>query len=98
MTSDQEKVLKIFERTFLCYIIEDPSAKDVKERLNTLEAELAESRNLLTLGYKDPMVTLTLITVVYIWLFPSSKDTLSSDKLSWLILLSDKHTLASQPN
>jgi hypothetical protein len=30
--------------------------QDIKERLNTLEAELAESRNLLALGYKDPKV------------------------------------------
>lgn len=27
LTTDQVKVLKIFERTFLCYIIEDASAK-----------------------------------------------------------------------
>jgi ribosomal protein L29 len=32
------------------------SFQDVKERLNTLEAELSESRNQLALGYKDPQV------------------------------------------
>lgn len=56
MTSEQLKVLKIFERTFQCYIIEEPSAKALKERLNTLEAELSEARNLLALGYNDPQV------------------------------------------
>ncbi|GAX73907.1 hypothetical protein CEUSTIGMA_g1357.t1 [Chlamydomonas eustigma] len=54
LTPEQMKVLQIFERTFKCYIIEDLEAKNVKERLNTLEAELSESRNQLALGYKDP--------------------------------------------
>lgn len=32
------------ERTFLCYITEDPAAKALKEKLNTMEAELAQAR------------------------------------------------------
>ena len=45
------KVLKIFEKTFLCYIIEDPNAKKIKNETMELEANLAKSRNFLTLGY-----------------------------------------------
>lgn len=120
LTPEQLKVLKIFERTFLCYIIEDPAAQvracvvrgaatiphhdiwlytvwcpskvcpslppstrrieqqmlshrwpslvqALRERLNTLESELSESRNLLALGYKDPKV----YTQVWGWCEPA---------------------------
>jgi hypothetical protein len=39
-----------------CYIIEDDTAKGLKEKLNTLEADLSEARNKLALGYTDPKV------------------------------------------
>ncbi|KAJ9524541.1 hypothetical protein QJQ45_024105 [Haematococcus lacustris] len=51
---EQAKVLAIMEKTFKCYITEDPRAKELKERLNTLEAELSGARNTMALGYKDP--------------------------------------------
>lgn len=54
LTPEQRKILQIFERTFQCYIIEDPAAVELKDRLNTLEAQLAEARNELALGYNDP--------------------------------------------
>eukprot|EP00195_Chlamydomonas_chlamydogama_P009741 CAMPEP_0202900574 /NCGR_PEP_ID=MMETSP1392-20130828/11915_1 /ASSEMBLY_ACC=CAM_ASM_000868 /TAXON_ID=225041 /ORGANISM="Chlamydomonas chlamydogama, Strain SAG 11-48b" /LENGTH=623 /DNA_ID=CAMNT_0049586991 /DNA_START=175 /DNA_END=2046 /DNA_ORIENTATION=- len=54
LSAEQVKVLRIMERTFQCYIMEDGQAKELKERLNTLEAELAAARNEMALGYKDP--------------------------------------------
>lgn len=42
------------EKTFGCYITEQPEARALKERLNTLEAELAKERNAMALGYADP--------------------------------------------
>lgn len=55
LSGEQESVLRIMERTFKCYITEDPRAKELKERLNSLEAELAAARNTMALGYKDPV-------------------------------------------
>lgn len=50
--SDEEmKVLKCFEKTFLCYIIEDPTAVVMKDDILSKEAELGEYRNLMNLGY-----------------------------------------------
>eukprot|EP00983_Pelagomonas_calceolata_P012816 410078-Pelagomonas_calceolata.AAC.2 len=50
------------EKTFKCYITEDPKAKaravicksqrELKEKLNKLEADLASARNGMALGYK----------------------------------------------
>eukprot|EP00798_Chlamydomonas_sp_ICE-L_P006884 gene6884-30858_t len=54
LSEEQKKVLSIMERTFKTYIIEDPMAKDLKEKLNTLEAELSAARNDMALGYSDP--------------------------------------------
>lgn len=54
VTPEQSKVLSIMERTFGCYITEDPRAAELKEKLNSLEAELAQSRNKMSLGIKDP--------------------------------------------
>ncbi|GIL49198.1 hypothetical protein Vafri_5347 [Volvox africanus] len=54
LTSAQERVLKIMERTFKCYITEDPKAAALKEKINNLEAALAQSRNQMSLGYTDP--------------------------------------------
>lgn len=51
ISEEQMKVLKIFEKTFLCYIIEDPNAKKIKVETMELEANLAQSRNFLALGY-----------------------------------------------
>jgi len=54
LSEEEAGVLAIMEKTFKCYIIEDPKAKELKEKLNTLEAELSAARNTMTLGYKDP--------------------------------------------
>eukprot|EP00197_Chlamydomonas_leiostraca_P012787 CAMPEP_0202859018 /NCGR_PEP_ID=MMETSP1391-20130828/1317_1 /ASSEMBLY_ACC=CAM_ASM_000867 /TAXON_ID=1034604 /ORGANISM="Chlamydomonas leiostraca, Strain SAG 11-49" /LENGTH=626 /DNA_ID=CAMNT_0049538015 /DNA_START=77 /DNA_END=1957 /DNA_ORIENTATION=- len=54
LTPEQEGVLRIMEKTFKCYITEDPRAKALKEQLNELEAALAGARNTMALGYKDP--------------------------------------------
>ncbi|GBF88826.1 oligoendopeptidase f [Raphidocelis subcapitata] len=54
LSPEQSKVLSVMERTFGCYITEDDRAKELKEKLNTLEAELAGARNKMALGLKDP--------------------------------------------
>lgn len=54
MSSDQRKVLQVLERTFSCYITEDPAAIGLKEKLNDSEAKLAQARNTMNLGYTDP--------------------------------------------
>lgn len=53
VTPEQTRVLQLFERTLLCYIVEDPAAVALKERINVLEAELAEQRNRMNLGYTN---------------------------------------------
>lgn len=53
ITTEQEAVLACFEKTLLCYIIEDPSALSLRETINTVEAELAEERNHMHLQYTD---------------------------------------------
>ncbi|KAG2489329.1 hypothetical protein HYH03_012161 [Edaphochlamys debaryana] len=54
LSEDQAKALRIMERTFACYITEDPKAAAIKEKINQLEAALAQSRNTMKLGYTDP--------------------------------------------
>jgi hypothetical protein len=50
---EERKVLGIMEKTFKCYITEDPKAKELKERLNNVECELAQAtRTQLNLGFK----------------------------------------------
>lgn len=53
-TEDERIVLKCFEKTFQCYIVEDPAALAMKEEAAQLEADLAQSRNTLALGYTCP--------------------------------------------
>ena len=36
------QVLRIMERTFGCYILEDPAAAALKEKINSLEAGLSQ--------------------------------------------------------
>ncbi|KAI8846674.1 metalloendopeptidase [Chytridium lagenaria] len=55
LTAEQRKVLAIFERTFLCYIIQDQDALALRNQINELEAELAQARNKMQLGYVDPV-------------------------------------------
>eukprot|EP00877_Chromochloris_zofingiensis_P006150 jgi/Chrzof1/1789/Cz10g21060.t1 len=55
LSADQRKVLAIMERTFKTYITEDQTAIELKEKLNQLEAKLAENRNKMNLGYTDPV-------------------------------------------
>lgn len=53
LDDDDIKVLKCFEKTFLCYLVEDPEALALKDEIGRLEAELAQSRNRMSLGYKN---------------------------------------------
>ena len=53
VTTEQKKILKCFEKTLLCYIIEDPAAIELKGKINMLEAELAGDRNHMELGYTN---------------------------------------------
>ena len=53
LTTEQGAVLACFEKTLLCYIVEDESAVALKETINTLETELAEDRNHLSLQYTN---------------------------------------------
>ncbi len=48
------KILKCFERTFQCYIIEDPAALELKIKIGELENDLARARNQMVLGYTTP--------------------------------------------
>ncbi|KXZ48820.1 hypothetical protein GPECTOR_25g405 [Gonium pectorale] len=54
LSPEQEKALHIMERTFKCYIMEDPKAAELKEKINNLEADLSKARNTMSLGYTDP--------------------------------------------
>lgn len=54
LSEEQAKVLKIFEKTMLCYIIEDPKVMEQKNKINELEAELGSKRNQMALGYINP--------------------------------------------
>ncbi|KAI8830928.1 oligoendopeptidase [Chytriomyces cf. hyalinus JEL632] len=53
LSTDQTKTLKIFERTFKCYIITDAEGLAMREQLNALEAKLAEDRRGMKLGYTN---------------------------------------------
>eukprot|EP00756_Hemistasia_phaeocysticola_P023965 Hpha_TRINITY_DN15920_c0_g1::TRINITY_DN15920_c0_g1_i3::g.72244::m.72244 len=53
-TPEQMHILKVMERTFLCYLIEDPEAAALKDKITDLESKLEEKRNTMKLGYKDP--------------------------------------------
>lgn len=53
LTEEQSKVLRCFEKTLLCYIIEDPAAVAIKERITSLEVALESARNHMKLGYTD---------------------------------------------
>ena len=39
LTEDERKVLKIFERTFKCYIMENPEARRLREESTATEVE-----------------------------------------------------------
>jgi len=53
LSDDQRKTLNIFQRTFRCYIIDDPEALSLREQIGEMEATLATQRNLMPLGYTD---------------------------------------------
>ena len=55
ITPSQRAALDCFERTFKCYIMEDPSARAMKEELTSLEGALEGARNAMSLGYADPL-------------------------------------------
>lgn len=51
---DQEHVLHTIERTLKCYIVENPTAKELQEKVTVLETELGAARGGMKLGYTDP--------------------------------------------
>jgi oligoendopeptidase F len=51
LTAEERKTLNCFERTFKCYIIQDPKAKEIKSKIDKLEAELEQARKHMKLGY-----------------------------------------------
>lgn len=53
-SEEQLGVLKIFERTFKCYIMESDEAKRMREETTHLESTLEEKRNGMELGAKLP--------------------------------------------
>jgi hypothetical protein len=53
LSAEQLKVLRLLERSFAVNILETDAARAMKERLNSLEAALAETRNAMELGYVD---------------------------------------------
>ncbi|KAJ3288312.1 hypothetical protein HDU79_004958 [Rhizoclosmatium sp. JEL0117] len=54
LSVEEAKTLRIFERTFKCYIITDADGVRMREDLNRLEAKLAEHRRAFKLGYFHP--------------------------------------------
>eukprot|EP00292_Cryptomonas_paramecium_P033769 CAMPEP_0113690894 /NCGR_PEP_ID=MMETSP0038_2-20120614/18078_1 /TAXON_ID=2898 /ORGANISM="Cryptomonas paramecium" /LENGTH=663 /DNA_ID=CAMNT_0000612337 /DNA_START=93 /DNA_END=2080 /DNA_ORIENTATION=- /assembly_acc=CAM_ASM_000170 len=50
ISPEQKKVLSIFERTFKCYIMENPEAKQLREEATKLEGILESERNRMKLG------------------------------------------------
>mmetsp|Transcript_36260 Transcript_36260/g.91287 ORF Transcript_36260/g.91287 Transcript_36260/m.91287 type:complete len:637 (-) Transcript_36260:178-2088(-) len=53
-SEEQTRVLKIFERTFGCYIMESSEAKDLREKSTKLEGEIASARGKMRLGAELP--------------------------------------------
>jgi oligoendopeptidase F len=51
---EQKRVLKIFERTFSCYIMESDEAKALREEVTKKESELEAQRNTMKLGADLP--------------------------------------------
>jgi hypothetical protein len=45
LTPEQRKVLTLFERTFKCYIMENPDAKVLREEATKIEGSLESERN-----------------------------------------------------
>lgn len=54
LSSEQAKVLKVFERTFGCYIMESEEARKFREEATKLEGSLNDLRNKMTLGANMP--------------------------------------------
>jgi len=54
LSEQQQHTLQILEKTFKCYMIEDPKAEALRKQTNGLESELQEQRNTMKLGYVDP--------------------------------------------
>jgi len=50
VTDDERKTLKMFERTFGCYIMESPVALTLREECMKIEGALEDARNKMTLG------------------------------------------------
>jgi hypothetical protein len=49
---DRLKLLNIFEKTFKCYIVESAEARDLRTQIDQLEADLAQARNKMAMGYE----------------------------------------------
>ena len=50
VTEDERKTLQMFERTFGCYIMEDPEALKLRMQSLNIEGALEDSRNKMSLG------------------------------------------------
>jgi len=63
LSEEQTKTLKIFERTFGCYIMESPVARDKREESMKLEGSLESERNTMKLGaqLKDGFVEMSSV-------------------------------------
>jgi len=53
-SEDQKKVLRIFDRTFSCYLMSSEEATKLRERITQLEGDLEAKRNKMALGFQDP--------------------------------------------
>ena len=45
LTEEQKKTLQLFERTFKCYIMENPEARSLREEATKIEGSLESARN-----------------------------------------------------
>jgi hypothetical protein len=54
LPAEQKAALAIMEKTFRCYIMEDATARSIKEELTALEGALEGARNVMKLGYQAP--------------------------------------------
>eukprot|EP00928_Gymnodinium_smaydae_P043115 TRINITY_DN28960_c0_g1_i1.p1 TRINITY_DN28960_c0_g1~~TRINITY_DN28960_c0_g1_i1.p1 ORF type:complete len:655 (+),score=164.82 TRINITY_DN28960_c0_g1_i1:46-1965(+) len=53
-TKEQAHVLKIFDRTFSCYLMSSDEAVALRNKITKMESDLEQKRNNLTLGYQEP--------------------------------------------
>lgn len=52
-TEEQKKTLKIFDRTFSCYLMKSEAATTLRSKITQMESQLEEKRNKMSLGYQE---------------------------------------------